>query len=40
MQEKKKNIYKIDEVPEDALILSTSSGSPLEVKQGLEKKRV
>ena len=35
---KKKNIYEIDEVPKDALILSTSSGSPLEVKQGLDGK--
>jgi len=32
---KKKTIYKIDEVPSDALILSASTGSPLEVKKGL-----
>ncbi len=35
---KKKNIYQIDEVPNDALILSTSTGSPLEVKEGLDSK--
>ncbi len=33
---RKKSIYKIEDVPNDALILSTSSGSPLEVKEGLD----
>lgn len=35
---RKKNIYTIDEVPQNALILSTSSGSPLEVKDGLDER--
>lgn len=35
---RKKSVYKIDEVPKDALILSTSTGSPLEVIQGLEQR--
>lgn len=35
---RKKTIYKIDEVPKDALILSVSTGSPLEVKQELDKR--
>lgn len=35
---RKKSIYKIQDVPKDALILSTSLGSPLEVKQELDKK--
>ncbi|RXJ87884.1 FkbM family methyltransferase [Arcobacter sp. CECT 8985] len=35
---RKKSIYKIDEVPKDALILSVSTGSPLEVKNTLDKK--
>ncbi|WP_404318643.1 FkbM family methyltransferase [Malaciobacter canalis] len=35
---RKKSIYKIDEVPKDALILSVSTGSPLEVKNALDKK--
>lgn len=35
---RKKSILKIDEVPKDALILSTSSGSPLEVKEGLDSR--
>ena len=34
---RKKSIYKIDEVPKDALILSVSTGSPLEVKNKLDK---
>lgn len=33
---RKKSVYKIDDVPKDALILSTSTGSPLEVKKGLD----
>ncbi|WP_072682130.1 FkbM family methyltransferase [Arcobacter sp. LA11] len=33
---RKKSIYKIEDVPNDALILSTSSGSPLEVKESLD----
>lgn len=33
---RKKSIYKIEDVPKDALILSTSTGSPLEVKAGLD----
>ena len=35
---RKKTIYKIDDVPKDALILSTSTGSPLEVKNGLDER--
>lgn len=35
---RKKTVYTIDEVPEDALILSASTGSPLEVKKGLDKR--
>jgi FkbM family methyltransferase len=34
---RKKTVLKIDEVPKDALILSTSTGSPLEVKNTLDK---
>ncbi|WP_419765713.1 MAG: FkbM family methyltransferase [Arcobacter sp.] len=34
---RKKTVLKIEDVPKDALILSTSSGSPLEVKNALEK---
>ncbi len=33
---KKKNILKIQDVPKDSIILSTSSGSPLEVKTKLD----
>lgn len=33
---RKKSVYKIDDVPKDALILSVSTGSPLEVKKGLD----
>ena len=33
---RKKSIYKIENVPKDALILATSTGSPLEVKNGLD----
>ena len=33
---RKKEIYKIEDVPKDALILSTATGSPLEVKRGLD----
>ncbi len=35
---RKKSILHIDEVPKDALILSTAMGSPLEVKNELDKK--
>lgn len=35
---RKKSIYKIEDVPKDALILSVSTGSPLEVKEGLDKR--
>ncbi|MGB6327562.1 MAG: FkbM family methyltransferase [Halarcobacter sp.] len=35
---KKKTIYKIADVPKDALILATSMGSPLEVKNELDNK--
>ncbi|MCV6608553.1 MAG: FkbM family methyltransferase, partial [Campylobacterales bacterium] len=35
---RKKSVYKIDDVPKDALILSTSTGSPLEVKKGLDER--
>ena len=35
---RKKSIYKIDQVPKDALILSVSMGSPLEVKHELDKR--
>ncbi|MEA3498576.1 MAG: FkbM family methyltransferase, partial [Campylobacterota bacterium] len=34
---KKKNILQIEDVPKDALILSTASGSPLEVKNRLNE---
>lgn len=34
---RKKTVLNIDEVPKDALILSTSTGSPLEVKNTLDK---
>jgi FkbM family methyltransferase len=34
---RKKTVLKIEDVPKDALILSTSSGSPLEVKSALDK---
>lgn len=34
---RKKEVLKIEDVPKDAIILWTSSGSPLEVKQGLDK---
>lgn len=34
---RKKTVLKIEDVPKDALILSTSSGSPLEVKNTLDK---
>ncbi len=33
---RKKTVYKIDDVPKNALILSVSTGSPLEVKKGLD----
>ncbi len=33
---RKKEIYKIEDVPKDALILSTATGSPLEVKTRLD----
>lgn len=33
---RKKEIYKIEDVPKDALILSTATGSPLEVKTQLD----
>jgi len=33
---RKKNVYQIDDIPKDALILSTSAGSPLEVKNRLD----
>ncbi|WP_424689155.1 MAG: FkbM family methyltransferase [Halarcobacter ebronensis] len=35
---RKKLIYKIEDVPKDALILSVSTGSPLEVKEELDKR--
>lgn len=35
---RKKSILKIEDVPQDALILSTSLGSPQEVKKGLDKR--
>ena len=35
---RKKSILNIDEVPKDALILSTAMGSPLEVKNELDKR--
>jgi len=35
---RKKSIFKIDEVPKDALILAVSTGSPLEVKEELDKR--
>ncbi len=35
---RKKEILKIDDVPKDSIILSVSSGSPLEVKNALDKK--
>ena len=35
---RKKSVYKIDDVPKDALILVTSMGSPLEVKIELDKR--
>ncbi len=35
---KKKSIYKIDEIPKKALVLSTSTGSPQEVKRKLDKR--
>ncbi|RXJ90171.1 methyltransferase [Arcobacter sp. CECT 8983] len=35
---RKKSIYKIEEIPKDALILSVSTGSPLEVKKELDKR--
>ena len=34
---RKKEIFKIEDVPKDALILWTATGSPLEVKQRLDK---
>jgi len=34
---RKKEVLKIEEVPKDALILWTATGSPLEVKQRLDK---
>lgn len=35
---RKKTVYQIDDVPKDALILSVATGSPLEVKEELEKR--
>lgn len=35
---RKKSVLKIDEVPKDSIILFTSTGSPQEVKNALEKK--
>ena len=35
---RKKEIYKIEDVPLDAIILSVSTGSPLEVAQGLDER--
>lgn len=35
---RKKSVLNINDIPKDALILSTSSGSPLEVKNGLEQR--
>jgi len=35
---RKKEIYKIDDVPKDAIILTVATGSPLEVKRGLDQR--
>ena len=35
---RKKSVYKIDDIPKDALILATAMGSPLEVKNELDKR--